>query len=349
MDRSVKILFAGGNEELFSRISEQLRKDGMKLAEKEAGTLKELETALREEGWDAVIPVHGTSSPDTESVINTAHEVDPDLPVVVVSAIGGGRIATGLMRAGANDFISEGDFGRLSVNLEREIRDANFRRERRQAEKKVVHLNKILKAIRSINHLVKKDLELDELLDKICGYLTENREYSGVWVYVRGENGEMKTLSCGGGISGKEEVLEKKLKNGEFLKCRLELSNNNGFFFSDGSPGACGDCEMENALAEKGVFAGELRCGERAFGMVVIRLDRALVGSENERALFVELVEDISYALYSHEAAKKKEKLERERERHIRELEIFQEAALGREERILELKKEVKRLRGERD
>ena len=54
---------------------------------------------------------------------------------------------------------------------------------------------------------------------------------------------------------------------------------------------------------------------------------------------------DLAFAFSSIESEKEANRLQQERNEHLMELEVFYEAAEGREQRILELKKEIERLK----
>src|SRR6185369_4700563 len=56
-----------------------------------------------------------------------------DLPFILVSGVIGEEKAVEAMKAGAHDYIMKGNYSRLAPALERELLDAEVRRERRQA------------------------------------------------------------------------------------------------------------------------------------------------------------------------------------------------------------------------
>lgn len=59
---------------------------------------------------------------------------DPDLPAILVSGEIGEEIAVAAMKAGASDYVMKGNLARLVPAIEREVREAEDRRRRRQAE-----------------------------------------------------------------------------------------------------------------------------------------------------------------------------------------------------------------------
>src|SRR5262245_37986292 len=67
-------------------------------------------------------------------------ERDADLPFIFVSGTMGEDSAVAAMRVGAHDYIMKGNLKRLVPAVERELRDATVRRERRRAEQRIAYL-----------------------------------------------------------------------------------------------------------------------------------------------------------------------------------------------------------------
>ena len=65
---------------------------------------------------------------------------DVDLPFIFVSGTIGEDAAVSAMRTGAHDYLMKGSLKRLIPAIERELRDAGVRRERRRVEQRLAHL-----------------------------------------------------------------------------------------------------------------------------------------------------------------------------------------------------------------
>ena len=61
-------------------------------------------------------------------------ERDLDLPFIFVSGTLGEEAAVQAMKVGAHDYVMKGNLARLIPSMERELREANVRRQRRNAE-----------------------------------------------------------------------------------------------------------------------------------------------------------------------------------------------------------------------
>ena len=83
------------------------------------------------------------------AALATLHETGLDLPFIVVSGTIGEDVAVAMMKAGAHDYLIKDNLARLAPAVEREIREAHVRQERRQAEES---LRLALLAAEEANH-----------------------------------------------------------------------------------------------------------------------------------------------------------------------------------------------------
>src|SRR5438552_7833102 len=74
------------------------------------------------------------------AALQILRERDADLPFIFVSGTIGEDVAVAAMRTGAHDYIMKGSLTRLVPAVERELREANVRRERRRVEQHLAHL-----------------------------------------------------------------------------------------------------------------------------------------------------------------------------------------------------------------
>src|SRR5262245_37172613 len=65
---------------------------------------------------------------------------DTDLPFIFVSGTAGEETAVAAMKTGAHDYIMKANIGRLVPAVDRELREATLRRERRRAEQRIAYL-----------------------------------------------------------------------------------------------------------------------------------------------------------------------------------------------------------------
>lgn len=94
-----------------------------------------------------------------------------DLPFIIVSGTIGEETAVAAMKAGAHDFIPKDKLARLVPAIERELREADMRRERREAIEQIeLSLKEKEVLLKEIHHRVKNNLQI------ICSLLNLQAE-----------------------------------------------------------------------------------------------------------------------------------------------------------------------------
>ncbi|RKH63630.1 ATP-binding protein [Corallococcus llansteffanensis] len=96
-----------------------------------ADTLRE---ALRTRTFDVVISDFAMPAFTGLDALRVLQESGKDIPFILVSGSVGEDVAVTAMRAGAQDFYAKGNTTRLPAAVERELREAEVRRERRRME-----------------------------------------------------------------------------------------------------------------------------------------------------------------------------------------------------------------------
>ena len=95
-------------------------------------TAEEMRDALRHEGWEVIVSDYSLPTFSAPEALAIAQELRPDLPFIIVSGTVGEDAAVNALKAGASDFLIKGRLARLGPAIERELRDAAIRDERRR-------------------------------------------------------------------------------------------------------------------------------------------------------------------------------------------------------------------------
>lgn len=100
-------------------------------------TPADFETALDQGCFDLIISDHTLPSFDGLSALGLARQKHPELPFIFVSGTIGEELAVDSLKQGATDYVLKDRLSRLVTSVQRAIREAQERAERRQAELKV--------------------------------------------------------------------------------------------------------------------------------------------------------------------------------------------------------------------
>jgi protein-histidine pros-kinase len=97
-------------------------------------TAAAMTAALQQKTWDLVIADYTLPQFSGLAALEVLKSTGLDIPFFIVSGSIGEDIAVDAMRAGANDYLMKGNVKRLIPSVERELREAEIRRQRRQAQ-----------------------------------------------------------------------------------------------------------------------------------------------------------------------------------------------------------------------
>src|SRR5918998_2037597 len=131
----LKILLVEDSEDDALLLLRELRRGGYEPAWKRVDTAEAMEAALDERGWDLVVSDHNMPTFSSVAALGLLRSKGfVDLPFIIVSGQIGEDAAVAAMKAGAHDYLMKDNLARLNSAIERELREADVRRERRQAE-----------------------------------------------------------------------------------------------------------------------------------------------------------------------------------------------------------------------
>jgi two-component system cell cycle sensor histidine kinase/response regulator CckA len=121
-----------------------LEMSGCKTQHQRVASQSEMEEALQTRPWDVVLCDYQMPHFGVQPALALLKRSGLDLPFIIVSGAVGEELAVELLRAGAHDFIVKGRLSRLVPAIERELREAQARRERAQALENLAYLAAIV-------------------------------------------------------------------------------------------------------------------------------------------------------------------------------------------------------------
>ncbi|HZU21963.1 MAG TPA: ATP-binding protein [Terriglobales bacterium] len=142
--RHLRLLLIEDSEDDALLVTRELRRAGYEPVVTRLDNASALRIALRSGGWDAILADYVVPGFPIEDALRLARELDPDVPVIVVSGSAGEERAVKVMRLGAQDYIMKDRLARLPPAIERELHEAENRRQRRRADLEIADLNRAL-------------------------------------------------------------------------------------------------------------------------------------------------------------------------------------------------------------
>ncbi|MBN2003281.1 MAG: GAF domain-containing protein [Anaerolineae bacterium] len=202
------------------------------------------------------------------------------------------RAAAGDLSARVEGAISQDEIGALQRGTNAMIAS------RQQAEERIVHLNRVLRAIRNINQLIVREKDRDRLLQSACDNLVEARGYLSAWIALLDEGGDVEATAAAG--LGKEfSTLVEQLNADEGVNYVQEALRQSEVVVIKAPFSACTGCRLLGAYGSGERMAARLEHGGRIYGLLTAYSPEELVVDGEERALFGEVAGDIAFALHS--------------------------------------------------
>ena len=126
--RTIKLLIVEDEADYARVIALQLRREGYDPECKVVDNAVDMLTELESPSWDVVICDWKMPRFDALSALNLVIERGIDIPFIVLSGVIPLREGIDIMRAGAYDCVMKEDLIKLSVIIERGVREARMRR-----------------------------------------------------------------------------------------------------------------------------------------------------------------------------------------------------------------------------
>ncbi len=134
------ILIVDDSEDDAVLLLRELKKNDLNAYSKRVDSDTAVRAALQDDEWDLVICDHNMPGYSSSEALNSIRELNPDLPVIIVSGEISEPDAVNSMRQGAQDYVMKDNLTRLIPAIEREIRESEVRHAKRQVEQDLEHL-----------------------------------------------------------------------------------------------------------------------------------------------------------------------------------------------------------------
>ncbi len=194
---SILIIEDSGRD--FDLIVREFRLAGFTPHVERAQTADEMRQALSSRLWDVIISDHSLPQFNATQALQVLKESGLGIPFIIVSAMIGEERAVDLMKAGAADYVSKQNLARLIPAVQRELRDAADRKERRRIERELAALSsereqtlRHRSALLDINNAVMAKLDRQSLFDAIFQAVQRTLPCDGIVIVLR--NSESGTL-----------------------------------------------------------------------------------------------------------------------------------------------------------
>jgi putative nucleotidyltransferase with HDIG domain len=178
MGTYLRILIIEDSKDDAHLILREVQRAGYEIASERVETDEAMQTALERQAWDLIICDFSLPHFSAPNALELLKKSGLDIPFIIVSGTIGEESAVSALKAGAHDFIIKGNFARLIPAIERELKEADVRRERRERERE-------LEAIAAVSSTLRTTKTLDEMLSRLLdqALAVVRGEAGSIWLY----------------------------------------------------------------------------------------------------------------------------------------------------------------------
>jgi len=159
--KQIRVLMVEDSEDDALLVERELKHAGYQVETRRVDTREEMIAALQSEKWDLIISDYAMPQFSGLAALEVYHQEEMDIPFLVVSGTIGEDTAVAMMKGGAHDYMMKNNLTRLGVALERELREADVRRQRRLAVERLreseANSRALLNAFKDIAMLIETD------------------------------------------------------------------------------------------------------------------------------------------------------------------------------------------------
>ena len=134
----LRVLFVEDREQDLELLVLELRRGGFDVAHERVETPEAFVAALDGQGWDLILCDYTLPHFSAPAALALVKEKQVDLPFIVLSGAVSEEAAVEVLRAGAHDFMVKGKLSRLLPAIDRELRDAESRAERKKTQELLI-------------------------------------------------------------------------------------------------------------------------------------------------------------------------------------------------------------------
>lgn len=185
--------------------------------------------------------------------------------------------------------------------------------EKIESQKKVDHLNRVLRGVCEVNRLVARAKEPQQLAEDACKILSEARGFAGVMIILTDRDGIVHHVSLSGLLKADPEFHDQTMA-GVLPPCCVEALQNQGVLRVADRTGFCRDCLIGNVCEKQISIVSAMRFNGELFGFVSVALPVDQVESDEEVVLLSNLAEDIALALHNLSMRNAKQLAEKDRD-----------------------------------
>ncbi len=196
----LRVLIAEDSEDDARLLLRELQRAGFDPAYERVDSATSMQAALDRQAWDLVIGDYSMPAFSGPAALALLRARDLDTPFIFVSGTIGEDVAVEAMRAGAQDFLTKGNLRRLIPAIERELRDAEVRRERRRAQTALLERARLAELTSDVGIALTQGTDLRAMLQLCAEALVRHLDVAFARIWTLDDAGRVLELQASAGM-----------------------------------------------------------------------------------------------------------------------------------------------------
>jgi len=197
MPKFLRVLVVDDSEDDAILLVRELRHGGHEVDTQRVETPQAMNSALAKDPWDLVISDYTMPNFSGLEALELLKKTAIDNPFIMVSGSIGEQTAVNVMKAGAHDYLMKDNLRRLVPSVERELREAEVRRERRRVEEENRRNSRRIQALHDLGLAITSTLDLQAVLGILLEKIEQLLPNSATTIKLLDrDTGELQPVAC---------------------------------------------------------------------------------------------------------------------------------------------------------
>lgn len=184
MSIPLHLLLVEDSEDDALLVTRALQRGGYELNCERVDTPEDMRSALADSEWDVIIADYSMPRFSGLEALKLLKHKGLDIPFIIVSGTIGEDVAVDVMRSGAQDYVMKGNLTRLVPAVQRELAEAQVRRDTREIEDLLGRRHREIRSLYKIGRDISAILDLSAVLESIASHARDLLEADNTIVYL---------------------------------------------------------------------------------------------------------------------------------------------------------------------
>lgn len=172
----------------------------------------------------------------------------------------------------------------------------------KQAEAEIDHLNRVLRAIRSVNQVIAREKNRDYLLQDTCDSLVASQGYYNAWIALFDDQGNL-VVTAQADMDPEFMAVQANMAACKLPDCGQQALLHDEVVVISTPALTCHNCPLANHYADRGAMSVRLAHGDNVYGFLTVSTPNHFLNTQEEQDLLREVAVDLGLALHNLEVS----------------------------------------------